>query len=107
MKWLEKIKSLLNITQKNSGQHGVQIGHVAGNVTVLNSAREAAQEDVVTVKSLVRKVPWKPVCAFMDKTFSTRQIEALDKHQLYRLRRYVETMIERGNVRRQSAGDAS
>lgn len=101
MKWLEKIKSLLKITQKNTGQQGIQIGHVAGNVTVLNGAtREAPTEDVSAVKLLVRKVPWKPVCAFMDKTFSTRQIEALDKHQLYRLKRYVETMIERGNVRR-------
>ena len=36
----------------------------------------------------------------MDKAFGTRMLDALDKHQLYRLRRYVETMIQSGNTRR-------
>lgn len=102
MNWLEKIKTLFQIEQKNQGTQGVQIGHVAGNVTITHNARDPAEQEREDVRVLVKKVPWPPVCAFMDKAFGTRMVGALDKHQLYRLRRYVETMIQSGNKRRQS-----
>ncbi|MBP8149174.1 MAG: hypothetical protein KAY21_05595 [Limnohabitans sp.] len=102
MKWLEKLKQLFQIEQKNQGTQGVQIGHVAGNVTILNAPPDPALKEREDVRLLVKQVPWPPVCAFMDKAFQTRMVDALDKHQLYRLRRYVETMIKSGNVRRKS-----
>lgn len=100
MNWLEKIKQLFQVEQNNKGPHGVQIGHVAGNVTITHNTRDPADHEREDVRMLVKSVPWPPVCAFMDKAFGTRMVDALDKHQLYRLRRYVETMIQSGNTRR-------
>lgn len=100
MNWLEKIKALFQIEQKNQGPQGIQIGHVAGNVTILTATPDPAEQEREDVRLLVKQVPWPPVCAFMDKAFNTRMVNALDKHQLYRLRRYVETMIKSGNTRR-------
>jgi alpha-D-ribose 1-methylphosphonate 5-phosphate C-P lyase len=104
MNWLKKIKSLLPIEQKNHGAHGVQIGHVTGNVTILTNVSDDSSKEREEVRLLVKQVPWPPVCAFMEKTFNTRMVDALDKHQLYRLRRYVETMIKSGNTRANHKG---
>lgn len=105
MNWLAKIKQLFQVEQHSKGPHGVQIGHVAGNVTITHSTRDPADREREDVRLLVKQVPWPPVCAFMDKAFNTRMVDALDKHQLYRLRRYVETMIKSGNTRRKTQGE--
>lgn len=105
MSWLAKLKRLFQVEQHNKGTHGVQIGHVTGNVTITHGTRDPADQDRENVRMLIKQVPWPPVCAFMDKTFNTRMVDALDKHQLYRLRRYVEAIIKSGNTRRKTQGE--
>ncbi len=90
LKWLAK---KLNI-QFNDGERSIQIGNVTGNVIVQHGAnQEELLKERALVEALMPKVPWPPIRDFMDRTFNTRQVKALNEHQLYRLRRYVETVI--------------
>jgi hypothetical protein len=97
LKWLAK---KLNI-QHNGGERSIQIGNVTGNVIVQHGVcQDELLQERARVEALMPKVPWPPIRDFMDRTFNTRQVKALNEHQLYRLRRYVETVIQnRENAR--------
>jgi hypothetical protein len=92
-KWLWRLVGI-KIDQTSKGHKSIQIGHVNGNITIHSDPRDDLRDEYVAVKAIVRQCPWKSISKFMDAHFDTRIIEQLDKHQLYRLRRYAEGTIQ-------------
>lgn len=105
--------------QEVRGDHGVQIGK-AGPVTVVHNVfhvnttlpprtpqsrqsadpkpRPSANEDQRQVLRLMRKLPNdEKVLEFMQREFKTTRVIELEGHQLYRVRRYVETVKSRSS----------
>jgi len=103
--------------QEVKGDFGVQIGK-AGPVTVVHNTyhvnttvarptdqarvvadqrpRQAANDDQRQVLRLMRKLPSdEKVLEFMQREFNTTRVIELEGHQLYRVRRYVETVKSR------------
>lgn len=98
--WLAALKRLLP-TQVVRGDGAVQVGKVQGSVTVVNNvfhvnqtrSYNKANTDQRTVLQLMRELPsQEPVLTFMEREFGTRMVIELQDKQLYRLRRYVETI---------------
>lgn len=96
------------------GAHGsVQVGHAGGPVTIVNvtqhldasvrtatpRARPVANDAQREVLRLMRGLPDQVVVEdFMHREFGTRKVIELDHPQLYRVRRYVETIRQRAEV---------
>lgn len=92
------------------GAHGsVQVGHAGGPVTIVNvtqhldasmrtttpRARPVANDAQREVLRLMRGLPDQVVVEdFMHREFGTRKVIELDHPQLYRVRRYVETISQ-------------
>lgn len=98
--------------QENSGSGSIQVGKAGGNVTIMNitqhvapvalvapqvRSRAPATADHRQVLALMDHLPDRiPVLDFMEREFSTRMVIHLDAPQLYRLRRYVEVILNKG-----------
>ncbi|MDO8768790.1 MAG: hypothetical protein Q7K57_08810 [Burkholderiaceae bacterium] len=95
------------------GAHGsVQVGHAGGPVTIVNvtqhldasvraapRARPVANDAQREVLRLMRGLPDQAVVEdFMHREFGTRKVVDLDHPQLYRVRRYVETIHQRAGL---------
>lgn len=102
-RWLSKLLP----QQKNSAPGGIQIGQAGGNVTVVNNVFHVnnqrtygkANTDQRAVLQLMRALPDQgAVLAFMEREFGTRMVIELPENQLYRLRRYVETIHKRASA---------
>lgn len=86
--------------QEVTGKSNVQVGQVGGNVTVINHHHHAprratprASEEQKAVLRLMDELPDRFVALdFMEREFNTRMVIELKPAQLYRLRRYVETI---------------
>ena len=114
-KWLAKLIARLLPKQENSGEHSVLVGKAGGDVTVVHftqhvhhraqgSAAESTADrsplhrtpQQVEVLRLMRGLKNRiPVLDFMDREFGTRMVIELTPVQLYRVKRYVETIRER------------
>lgn len=86
--------------QQVTGKSNVQVGQVGGNVTVINHHHHAprrkpqrATEEQKAVLRLMDELPDRFVALdFMEREFDTRMVIELKPAQLYRLRRYIETI---------------
>jgi len=119
-KWLLDWMRKLLPKQEVKGDFGVQIGK-AGPVTVVHNTyhvnttvasstdqsrvvveqrpRQAANDDQRQVLRLMRKLPSdEKVLEFMRREFNTTRVIDLEGHQLYRVRRYVETVKSRSSL---------
>lgn len=103
--WLAKFLP----AQKASGSASVQVGKVEGNITVVHltqhvnspAPRRTLSTSQRQVLALMRTVQNEEVILdFMQREFGTRRVIDLTEKQLYRVRRYVET------VRRNHGQDA-
>lgn len=101
--WLAALKRLLP-RQAIRGDGNVQVGKMQGSVTVVNNVFHVnnkrtynkANADQRIVLQLMRELPsQEPVLTFMQREFGTRMVIDLQDKQLFRLRRYVETIQER------------
>lgn len=105
--------------QENSGSGAVQVGRAGGDVKVLHLTQhiyeastqvgppiQAATQsrprattsstDQSQVLALMDRVPDRmAVLDFMAREFDTRMVIQLDPQQLYRLRRYVEVILNK------------
>lgn len=95
--------------QEVKGNSNVQVGQVGGNFTVINnhhkhlaprapvafSAEHGAVLDLM--KQLENRVA---VLEFMQREFGTKMVKELQPAELFRLRRYVEVVIEKSTTRR-------
>jgi len=106
--------------QENSGSGAVQVGRAGGNVKVVNVTqhiyvppiqptppqpqaarqprpRPAATPEHRQVLALMDHLPDRiAVLDFMEREFNTRMVIELEAQQLYRLRRYVEVILQGG-----------
>ncbi len=97
IRWLSGIK----IGQSSEGNQSIQIGHVTGNITIQTGTHDSdLNDEQIHVKSLVKQCHWPSVRKFMDAHFDTRIVEQLDKHQLFRLRRYAEVSIQNSAIKK-------
>ncbi len=104
----ELIRALLP-KQNSKGSGVVQAGRIDGNVTVINnhhkhlaprapvafSAEHGAVLDLM--KQLENRVA---VLEFMQREFGTKMVKELQPAELFRLRRYVEVVIEKTSTGR-------
>ncbi len=97
--WKALLKQVQPTALRNTASGVVQVGKVDGNVTVINHhhaprrAAPRASEEQKIVLRLMDEVPDRiAVLAFMEREFNTRMVVELKPAQLYRLRRYVETI---------------
>lgn len=105
---LQKVGRFFFSRQTNSGSDSVQIGKVTGNLTIVNVAgQQPVRQPVSTVPgnrlrseqsrvlALLGKLRNRTsVLEFMDRQFGTKMVIHLDERQLFRVRRYVETILE-------------
>lgn len=105
-KWLGILIARLLPKQKVKGDSATQFGKVGGNVTIVNvtqhlplqSPRRRATEAQREVLQLMRRVPSQAaVLDFMQREFGTRTVINLQPAQLFRVRRYVETISRRAS----------
>lgn len=96
--------------QHNKGEGTVQAGRIDGNVTVINNhhrhlparAPVAFSPDHAAVLDLMKKLENRiAVLEFMQREFGTKMVKELQPNELYRLRRYVEVVIEKNSTRRE------
>lgn len=101
-RFLKELWSILAPGQKNKGGGSVQVGHMTGNVTVINhhhgtrspNDRRASAAQQREVLDMMDRVPDRiTVLKFMEREFATRMVIDLHPSQLYRLRRYLEVVI--------------
>lgn len=104
-------------TQQNTASGVVQAGKVDGNITVINHHHHAppsvppsppqrktvrANAEQKAILRLMDEVPDRiAVLDFMEREFDTRMVIELGQPQLYRLRRYIEVVIESSKGTRQ------
>lgn len=89
--------------QEARGHGAIQVGKVAGNVTIVHVTQPAQVQpaglttaEQREVLALIRGVPNKAaVFAWMEKTFGTRMVMDLKPSELLRTRRYVESIHKR------------
>jgi hypothetical protein len=104
--------------QNNSGSRAVQIGRAGGNVKVVHltqhiygqarqhpikvtrpdrrTKQRASLAEQHLVLGLLDQVPDRvAVLDFMANEFGTRMVIDLDAHELFRLRRYIEVILNR------------
>ena len=91
------------VERYNRGDGAIQIGHVGGNLTIVQVVQGApatprtkglANEAQREVLKLMRHLPDQAlVTDFMQREFDTRMVIDLDAGQLFRVRRYVETIL--------------
>ncbi len=105
----ELIRALLPKQKDIRVSKGVQAARIDGNVTVINnhhkhlpprapvvfSAEHGAVLDLM--KQLENRVS---VLEFMQREFGTKMVKELQPNELFRLRRYVEVVIEKSSTRR-------
>lgn len=95
-----RVDGNIRVTRKH--QHGaVQAGHIDGGVTVINhhhhhaQNRSASRAEQKAVLQLMDSVQDRiAVLDFMEREFQTRMVIELSPQQLYRLKRYVEVVIQ-------------
>ena len=103
--WLAKFLP----AQKASGSASVQVGKLEGNITVVHLTQHvtspgprrpvtASQRQVLALMRTVQNE--EVILDFMQREFGSRRVIDLSEKQLYRVRRYVET------VRRNHGQDA-
>ncbi len=110
-KWLQRLIGRLIPTQTSSGDGGVQIGKMDGDVTNVHltqhiyatptpppspppSKRVRATSEQGQVLALLRQVPDEVVVLdFVEREFGTRYVKHLTPQQCYRVRRYVEVIL--------------
>lgn len=99
--WRALLKHVLP-TQKNTASGVVQVGHLTGNVTVNNyhhvpasgATRSKATPDQRKLLDLLKQAPDRVVILnFMEREFGTSLVINLEPAQVFRVRRYVETVI--------------
>lgn len=116
MAWIRRLLP----QQKNTGSGAVQIGKAGGDVTVVNitqhiappyilasglspaanttptkrQANHAQREVLLLMKQLNEREGL--VLDFMQREFATRRVIELNDAQLFRVRRYVEVSLQRG-----------
>lgn len=104
----ELVRALLP-RQTNKGSGSVQAGRVAGNVTVINNhhrhmparAPVAFSPEHAAVLDLMKQLENRiSVLEFMQREFGTKMVKELQPSELFRLRRYVEVVIEKSSTRR-------
>lgn len=87
---------------KNTASGVVQVGQVNGNITVHNyhqapvkvATRSKATPDQKRLLDLLKQVPDRAVILnFMQREFGTSLVIKLEPPQVFRVRRYVETVI--------------
>lgn len=119
-KWLGALLARLLPRQKAQGDSASQFGRVAGNVTIVHLTQHlpaptpepmppaleparpvrapgVANDEQRQVLQLIRRLPSSTATAvhdFMQREFGTRVVVHLQPAQLYRVRRYVETIIK-------------
>lgn len=89
--------------RKNRGTGAIQIGHVGGNLTIVQITRQWASRPRVRANSeqrdVLRQISGLPDEAvaldFMHREFGTRMVVDLGPEQLYRVRKYVEAVSRR------------
>lgn len=98
IRWLAKLWP----TQKASGNASVQVGKVSGNITVVHLTTQhvtssaprrpltASQRQVLALMRTVQNE--EVILDFMQRELGTRRVIDLTEKQLYRVRRYVETV---------------
>lgn len=113
-KWLTQLISRMMPTQTSSGNEAIQIGKMDGGVTNVHLTqhiyapapvqppaqqprpRTTSSTDQSQVLALLDRVPDRmAVLDFMEREFDTRMVIKLDPQQLYRLRRYVEVILNK------------
>lgn len=111
-KWIKKMIGRLMPTQTSSGNGAIQIGKLQGSVTNVHLTqhiyapapmqaaapqprpRTTSSTDQSQVLALIDRVPDRiAVLDFMEREFDTRMVIHLGPKQLYRLRRYVEAIL--------------
>lgn len=98
--WKALLKHVLP-KQKNTASGVVQVGQLNGNVTVHNyhapvnvATRSKATPDQRKLLDLLKQVPDRiAILNFMEREFGTRLVINLDPPQVFRVRRYAETVI--------------
>ena len=88
---------------------GVQAGRIDGNVTVVNHHHQhlaprapvAFSPEHGAVLDLMKQLENRvSVLEFMQREFGTKMVKELQPSELFRLRRYVEVVIENSSTRR-------
>ena len=111
---MDKVGKLFLTKQSAQGPDAVQVGQVQGNLTIVQHAtinqliepevsKELKAEQSSVLRMLDRTRNRQAILDFMDRQFGTRKVIELQPSQLFRLRRYLETVHARNSARSNTA----
>ncbi len=106
--FLRELIRLVLPRQQNKGDGAVQAGRVGGNLTVINHHHGSRNRTTKVVNNHGRSTQEHravlqlmdglrdriAVLDFMEREFGTRMVIELEPKKLFRLKRYVETIID-------------